>query len=209
VRRTSELAHAKLPESLHGNIQRATAIVLAGGVVYDDDGKHAMVRSSDGHTWYPVNGHCTCMGAPHAPEGLCKHALAARIYVRAGDLMREGLHAQGAAPTTPRVKAPRCPEALFSATFDGHIGGVKVLLTSRGATFEQFAANVQAVRALLDPSTAPATTTASAPATSGQATAPVCPTHGPMKPSSKAPGTFYCTKKLYDGSYCKGRFPEQ
>jgi hypothetical protein len=29
-----------------------------------------------------------------------------------------------------------------------------------------------------------------------------------MKASSKAPGTWYCTKKLYDGSYCKSRWPE-
>jgi hypothetical protein len=33
--------------------------------------------------------------------------------------------------------------------------------------------------------------------------APVCPYHGPMKESTKAPGTFFCTKKMGDGTYCK------
>lgn len=32
---------------------------------------------------------------------------------------------------------------------------------------------------------------------------PVCPYHGPMKESAKAPGTYYCTKKMGDGTYCK------
>jgi hypothetical protein len=203
VRRTSELAHARLPESLHGNIQRATAIVLGGGVVYDEDGKHAMVRASNGQTWYPVNGHCTCMGAPHAPEGLCKHALAARIYQRAGDLMRDGLSAQPTgtdARPAPSAAAHTLPEAAFSLCLKGRLGGQDAQLTIRGATYAEFAANVQAVRALLDAPSAPAQ------ATPAQG-APACPTHGPMKPSSKAPGTFYCTKKNYDGSYCKSRYP--
>jgi hypothetical protein len=38
---------------------------------------------------------------------------------------------------------------------------------------------------------------------------PVCKYHGAMKASSKAPGSFYCTKKLHDGSYCGERFPEK
>jgi len=35
--------------------------------------------------------------------------------------------------------------------------------------------------------------------------APVCQYHGPMKESTKAPGTWYCTKRMGDGSYCKER----
>lgn len=32
---------------------------------------------------------------------------------------------------------------------------------------------------------------------------PVCKWHGPMKESVKAPGTYYCSAKMGDGSYCK------
>jgi hypothetical protein len=39
-------------------------------------------------------------------------------------------------------------------------------------------------------------------------TAPTCLQHGPMKPSDKVPGTFYCSKKLADGTYCKERSPK-
>jgi hypothetical protein len=33
--------------------------------------------------------------------------------------------------------------------------------------------------------------------------APICQYHGPMKESAKAPGTWYCTKKMGNGEYCK------
>ena len=36
---------------------------------------------------------------------------------------------------------------------------------------------------------------------------PTCPHHGPGKESTKAPGTWYCTKKMADGSYCTWRHP--
>jgi hypothetical protein len=35
--------------------------------------------------------------------------------------------------------------------------------------------------------------------------APRCEFHGPMKESTKAPGTWYCTKKMGDDSYCKSK----
>lgn len=34
---------------------------------------------------------------------------------------------------------------------------------------------------------------------------PICKYHGQMKESTKVPGTYFCTKKLADGSYCKER----
>lgn len=207
VRRVSELAQAKMPDALHGHIQRATAIVLHGGVWLDDEGRHAQVLGSDGTTWYRVNGHCTCMDAPKAPEGYCKHKLAVMLYRRAGDLLRSAPLPLGEGEASQ--PAPPCPEALFSATFDGRIGGVGVRLTARGATFETFAANVQAVRALLDAPVEPqSATSGSAPSSPAQQT-PTCAVHGPMPESKKAPGTYFCPKKLWDGSFCKSRFPER
>ncbi len=34
---------------------------------------------------------------------------------------------------------------------------------------------------------------------------PVCEFHGKMKASSARPGTFFCPKKMGDGSYCKSK----
>jgi hypothetical protein len=37
---------------------------------------------------------------------------------------------------------------------------------------------------------------------------PLCQFHGPLKKSDKAPGTWFCTKRMGDGSYCKSKYPE-
>ena len=42
-----------------------------------------------------------------------------------------------------------------------------------------------------------------APATNGHT--PICKYHGPMKESSKAPGTWFCSHKMGDDTYCKER----
>src|ERR1043166_6224694 len=97
VQRVSALAHAKLPESLHGHIERATALVLQGAVWVEEDGSTTQVQSSRGQTWYLVNGHCTCPDAMHAQDGYCKHRLAKAIYRRASELMREPLPQIGTA----------------------------------------------------------------------------------------------------------------
>ncbi len=38
-----------------------------------------------------------------------------------------------------------------------------------------------------------------------QAPPRVCEYHGPMKESTKRPGTYYCPSKMGDGSYCKSK----
>lgn len=35
--------------------------------------------------------------------------------------------------------------------------------------------------------------------------APICEYHGPMKESSKRPGTYYCPSKMGDNTYCKSK----
>ena len=91
VRRVSELAQARLPDALHGRIQRATGLVLSGGVFFEPDGHTCLVRSSDGHTWHSANGACPCEDHQRAPEHLCKHRISRMLYLRAGELLREGL----------------------------------------------------------------------------------------------------------------------
>lgn len=58
----------------------------------------------------------------------------------------------------------------------------------------------------------PAAQSAPSPATNGKPTTsyaddgtPQCIIHGAMKESDKRPGTYYCPKKLADGTYCKSR----
>jgi hypothetical protein len=204
VERVSGVAHAKLPETLHGHLERATALVLHRHVWLGEDGRHAQVLSSDGQTWYRVNGNCTCLDAPRAPQGMCKHKLAVMLYKRAGEVLTSAAARPG---LTNAEKT--CPEALFSACLRGTVRGIDTQLTARGMTLEAFQRNFDAVHALFD---VPAPRLAGAPtpqsAAQTPASAPICPVHGPMKESSKAPGTWFCSKKLFDGSYCKERMPK-
>lgn len=58
-------------------------------------------------------------------------------------------------PSAPRHAEP-LPEAAFSLTLKGTIGGIEAMLTVRGQTAAAFQANVAAVRGLLDAPQVPA-----------------------------------------------------
>jgi hypothetical protein len=108
VTRVSVLAQAKLPESLHGRIQRATALVLHGAVCFEADGR-CQVRASDGVSYYYVNGLCGCEDAQHAPEGYCKHRIAKALYLRAGDLLRKTVTLDLDEITAEATRTPQVP----------------------------------------------------------------------------------------------------
>ena len=215
----SELAHARLPEALHGHLERATALCVHRHVWFDDDGKHAQVLSSDGETWYLVNGNCTCMDAPKAPNGYCKHKLATMIYRRASELL-----APASRPTPPaafplapfrallaeagvgdgRPAIPALPEAPASANARVLIDGHEVQITLRDDNEERLLVRLATLLARY-----PAAACAGTRAPATQTGTPTCPHHGPGKESTKAPGTWYCTKKMADGRYCRWRYPEK
>jgi hypothetical protein len=197
----SELAHAKLPATLHGRLERATAIVLHGGVFFDDAGL-CQVRGSDEHTWYTVNGHCDC-GDLQAPDHLCKHRLARGLYLRAQERLREpgeapNLEETPATPPPTHGKGETMPEALFSVTLKGTIRGRDAMLTARGQTRAEFEANLAHIEGLLD---APAAPAPSQPPDEGKR----CPIHGTaMKLNNGKDGRSWHSHKTADG-WCKGK----
>lgn len=110
---------------------------------------------------------------------------------------------RAAAEAAPSPAA--CPEAMFSITLKGTMGGHDVLLTARGGTFEEFMTNVQRLQGLLDapaPSQ-PARQPASQPTAEGW-----CGKHGVQmrwnepKPGNK--GKPWWSHKVGD-EFCKGR----
>src|ERR1043165_318977 len=101
VKQVSALAQDKLPASLHGRVQRATALVLGGRVWMEEYGSTCLVASSKSG-WYAVNGHCTCLDAGKAQDGYCQHRLAKALYRRAS----EALLAPAPQPSTVLAEAP-------------------------------------------------------------------------------------------------------
>jgi hypothetical protein len=74
---TLQAQHPVLADALG----RAASLVLDGKVFPEENGTTAMVQSSDGHTWYYVNGHCPCKASTYREEP-CYHRLSWRLYQR-------------------------------------------------------------------------------------------------------------------------------
>jgi len=204
LERVSALAHAKLPPELHGHLERATALVKHRHVFPTDDGKHAQVLSSDGARWYPVNGHCTCMDASRAPQGLCKHRLAFGLYRRASELLASSTCGVATSAQGAPVALPEAPASVnVRLCIDGH----ECQFTMRDADEARLVERLQALLTRF-PQQAKTTSEASTPAQPQTPGAPpVCPHHGKSKESTKATGTFFCPSKMADGTYCQWRHP--
>ena len=203
LERVSALAHARLPQELHGALERATALVKNRHVWMDEDGKHAQVLSSDGATWYLVNGHCTCMGAPRAPQGLCKHKLALALYRRASELLASSRErTDGAA--TPALTA--LPEAPASVNVRLCIGGADVQWTLRDQSEERLAERLTTLLARFPQA-------AKAPQDGARAPAPGQPTpegwcliHNlQMSRQMNERGSWFSHKT--EGGWCRGKAP--
>jgi hypothetical protein len=176
--------------ALASRCDKAVALVLTGKV-HLAGATHALVDSyKDPGVQYTVNGTCACPDALHkAPEGWCAHKIAV-------DLVR-------ACP--PEAVAAACPEAAFSITLKGRLGGHAVLLTARGQTWEAFSTNVARLTGLLDAVPGPAAPRTREP---GEEAPRVCPKHGiTLKPSTFEAGTLFCPKRNDDGKYCTERWP--
>jgi len=100
--------------------------------------------------------------------------------------------------------APQAPPARPLATFTIHaLMDDFPFEVSFSGTADQLAATVQRLR---DLGAVPPTQAARAAVEAEkERSAPVCEFHGPMKESSKRPGTFYCPAKMGDNSYCKSK----
>lgn len=194
--------HTTFP-SLSGKVGVATDLVLHGAVEPDEArGPLAFSVASqvDAFTFHEVlcgtPPTCTCEDftqhtTPETPYH-CAHIVATWIY-------RRTLAQCAPAP----VASPACPEALFSITLKGTMGGHEVLLTARGQSREEFRANVAELRGLLD--TPPACPPASTPAPTGQPTPEGwCGKHNVQMRQTTKDGRSWWSHKTAEG-WCKGK----
>jgi hypothetical protein len=191
VHQVSAIAHAKLPESLHGRIQRATALVLGGGVFVEEDGGTTQVRCTNG--FYTVNGHCPCPDHRRALDGLCKHRLAKGLYRRASELLQE----PQPQPSTVLADAPApLPEAPASVNVHLTVSGRQVQLTLRDSDESRL---LHRLETILQRFPLVVTPTDTAPRPDGW-----CTRHGlQMRQNHKEGRTWYSHRT--EQGWCKGR----
>ena len=207
-------------------IDRGLVIALNGGVTLQADGTALVQSQKDAEVVYTVNGHCDCRDAANAPEGRCKHRWAKTFTSRASRAQevpmvtiddhiaclygpqaaaREAQHAATQRPTAapaPVAAAPApCPEAAFSITLKGTMGGHDAMITARGSSFEEFIANVARLRGLLDAPTTPA-----APVAAPEPEASlVCPIHHVLMTKNSNTRGSWLSHPTAEGGWCKGK----
>ena len=186
-------------------VDSAVKSVLAGDVELLADGTAKVASQSNGTTaYFVVNGTCECKDFPKAPSGWCKHRIAAglakRVAARAraqSDAPANGHATTPSQPTpaqaSPAVPASPLPEAPASVNVHLELAGRQVQLTLRDSDEGRLLQRLEAVLKQFP-----------LVVKSAGDTTPQCPTHGPMKPSTKGKG-WYCPTKLADGSWCKGK----
>ena len=135
-------AAAKLPATLHERLGTARALVEQGAVVLDEAGRYSVRSEEDPPRLWPVNGVCICPDATYrAPEGWCKHRLAAALHKRVHTL----LPPVEASPEPPLAPTPPLPEAPASMNVHLTIHGRHVQLTLRDTDEGRLLARLDAV----------------------------------------------------------------
>jgi hypothetical protein len=197
-------AKETLPEC-NGRVDKAVAIVLNGDVELLEGGKAKVASQSNGTTaYFVVNGTCECKDFPKAPSGWCKHRIAAGLAKRVAARVRAPLDAPATghatapsqpipAQASPTVPTTPLPEAPASVNVHVEISGRQVQLTLRDSDEGRLLQRLEAVLQRFPLVGKPA-----------EDTTPQCPTHGPMKPSTKGKG-WYCPAKLADGRWCNSK----
>jgi hypothetical protein len=145
----AEKAREKLPQAVNGRLEAAVALVLAGDVHPNEDSTVTVSSATDATRRYVLQGvTCTCTDyvQQKAPEGWCKHRIAAGLHKRLTQVL-----ASEAPPAEP-LEAPRgsLPEAPASVNVRVLVAGHEVQWTLRGTDEAEVFARLQALLARKD-----------------------------------------------------------
>ena len=128
-------AKETLPDC-NGRVDKAVALVLAGGIELLPDGTARVESCSDPTLTFEVNGTCPCKDYERAPSHWCKHRIAVGIQKRVGARMPP----PATTSTQPDVSLP---EARSSLNFKALVHGFEVQITLRDETEEALLGRLQ------------------------------------------------------------------
>jgi hypothetical protein len=145
VAQVAEKAKARLPQAVNGRIEGAVKLVLMGDVMPQDDGSIQVGSCTDPTKVYTLSGQaCTCKDFTDgkAPEGWCRHRIAAGIAKRVGELLPQPAAAEKITPQDPVTPLPEAPASVNCHLV---IMGRQVQLTLRDSDESQLLARLEAV----------------------------------------------------------------
>jgi hypothetical protein len=190
VAQVAEKARAILPAAVNGRLEGAVKLVLAGDVEPLDDGSIQVGSCTDPTRYYRLEGQaCTCTDFVQgkAPEGWCRHRIAAGIDKRVRELL-------AATPTLATV--PPLPEAPASVNVHLMIADRQVQLTLRDSDEGRLLARLEAV---LQRFPLPTAETAGLGQGKGW-----CSKHGVQMRQNHKNGRSWWSHRIADG-WCKGQ----
>jgi hypothetical protein len=192
VAQVAAKARAILPQAVNGRLEGAVKLVLAGDVEPLDDGSIQVGSCTDPTRYYRLEGQaCTCTDFVQgkAPEGWCRHRIAAGIDKRVRELL-------AATHTPTQTSAQPLPEAPASCNVSLSIGGHKVQVTLRDTDEQRM---LERLQSLLDRYPTPP----SAPSPQGQGEG-WCSKHDVQMHQNHKNGRSWWSHKTAEG-WCQGK----
>jgi hypothetical protein len=225
-------AKEKLPQTINGRLEGAIKLVLAHDVTPQADGSIVVGSCTDPLKTYRLVGTaCECADFPRAPEGWCRHRIAAGIHKRVRELLPvvpelvepwadndlgplPELEPEAVeVPADPQGPAPPpLPEAPASVNARVIIQGREVQWTLRDLDEARLAVRLEALLARYPVPQAPAQPLS--PQLSPQQfnamamhrpVAGVCPIHNVSMHLNTKEGRQWWSHRTADGQWCKGR----
>jgi hypothetical protein len=195
VAQVAERAKAILPQEVNGRLEGAVALVLQGDVWPQDDGSIQVGSCTDPAKVYRLVGAtCECKDFTDgkAPQGWCRHRIAAGLHRR----IREILPIQAGAVPAPQA----LPEAPASVNVRLTIAGRDCQLTLRDHDEVRLLARLEEV---LQRFPAPAQTErplGPTPRAEGW-----CSKHGVQMTLNTKEGRSWYSHRMAEGEFCKGK----
>jgi hypothetical protein len=201
VAQVAAKAKGVLPQEVNGRLEGAVALVLMDDVHPQADGSIQVGSCTDPTRTYRLVGTaCECKDFTDgkAPQGWCRHRIAAGLHKRVSELLAQAPAAPPAAPTVP------LPEAPVSITLKATLHGHEVMVTLRGVDFASVKAQVEQASQWLSVQ-APPQPPAQCTTQLDHDESPYCHRHKTALKRFSKDGRSWFSHKTADGHWCKGQ----